>query len=151
MLAVCVSGNVLKSQGAAAPIWSNPGGFIALFSGIPTAGQVLAADVPYALAASATLNSVLGTQQNVFVSPIAGVIVAVSAINSVSGPTATMGIHINSAATASVTAAAGQFTSILGRVLTLSSTIITVAAGDEIEVRINTAAVGTVSIRVYIA
>ena len=150
MLAVGISGNVLKSQGAAAPIWSNPGGFIALFSGIPTAGQSLAADVPYALAASVTLNNILGSQQNVFVSPIAGIIVAVSAINSLSSSSATMSIHINSG-TASFTTAVGQFTLTDGRVLTIPSTTTLVSAGDRIEVRINAAAVGTVSIRVYIA
>jgi len=144
-----VVGNVLRTTGTA-PSWSTPGGFQTSFGGsVVAAGNILAYNVPVALVASVPLSSVLATPQNVFVMPVAGILVAASAYNSTGAATATGTVHVAGSATPIVTFAAGSFTSAGTKALTLSSTTATAAAGNTVEVRINVAATGTTLITLY--
>jgi hypothetical protein len=112
--------------------------------------MVLQYALPVALHATTVLGSSLGALSQVFVAPYAGILVACSAITSTSSA-ATISVHINSSATALVTSAASQFTATAGRVITLLSTTEIFAAGATIEVRVNTAAIGSCQITLYIA
>jgi hypothetical protein len=116
---------------------------------VVAAGNILAYNVPVALVASVPLSSVLATPQNVFVMPVAGILVAASAYNSTGAATATGTVHVAGSATPIVTFAAGSFTSAGTKALTLSSTTATAAAGNTVEVRINVAATGTTLITLY--
>jgi hypothetical protein len=151
MLSIGAAGTQLRSTGTV-PSWATPGGFCVNYAGnVTAAGMILCSNLPFALVGSATLNSTLGTLQNVFVTPYSGIIVAASGFNATSQSTATATVHVNGSATALITIAAGQFTATAARTLTLSSTTQTVAAGSTIEVRVNTAVTGNTQITLYIA
>jgi hypothetical protein len=151
MLSIGTAGTQLRSTGSV-PSWATPGGFCVNYAGnVTAAGMILCSNLPFALVGSATLNSTLGTLQNVFVTPYAGIIVAASGFSASSQPNATATVHVNGSATALITIAAGQFTATAARTLTLSSTTQTVAAGQTVEIRINTAAIGNCQIVLYIA
>jgi hypothetical protein len=151
MLSIGTAGTQLRSTGSV-PSWATPGGFCVNYAGTVTAaGMILCSNLPFALVGSATLNSTLGTLQNVFVTPYSGIIVAASGFNATSQANATATVHVNGSATALITIAAGQFTLTAARTLTLSSTTQTVAAGNTIEIRVNTAVTGNTQITLYIA
>ena len=145
-----VAGSVLRSTGTV-PAWATPRGFAISFGGNAGIGNVLQYNLPSALFASTTLNSTLGTVGNGFVTPISGILVAAAGYSTTSSATATATIHVNGSATALTTIAAGQFTATTNRTLTLASTTTAVSAGNLIEVRVNTAAIGNCQITLYIA
>jgi hypothetical protein len=127
-------------------------GFPVIYGGnVTAAGQVLQCGLPAALFASTTLNSTLGTQGNGFITPYSGILFAAAGYSTTSTATATATIHINGSATALTTIPAGTNFSVTGnRVMTLSATTNTIAAGSLVEVRINVAAVGACGITLYI-
>jgi hypothetical protein len=150
-LAISTVGSVLRSTGTV-PAWATPGGFAISFGGNVTAtGQFLQYNLPPALFATATLNSTINNVVNGFVTPISGILVAAAGYSTTSSATATATIHINGSTTALTTIPAGQFTSTTYRTLTLASTTTTVSAGNLVEVRVNTAAIGNCRITLYIA
>ena len=146
-----VAGTVLRSTGTV-PAWSTMAGFPVIYGGnVTAAGQVLQCGLPAALFGSTTLNSTLGTQGNGFITPYSGILFAAAGYSTTSTASATATIHINGSATALTTIPAGSNFSVTGnRVMTLSATTNTIAAGSLVEVRINVAAVGACGITLYI-
>ena len=147
-----VAGQMLRTT-STVPTWATPGGFPISFGGnASAAGMVLQYQLPSALFATTTLNSSLGTPGNGFVTPYSCILVAAAAYSTTSSTTATATIHVNGSATALTTIGAGTNFSVTGnRVLVLSASTNTIAAGSLVEVRVNTAAIGNCQITLYIA
>ena len=150
MLSIGITGTILRSTGTA-PAWSNPGGFIASFGGNAVAGNFLVYGLPYTLFSTTPLSSSFNNLANLFVMPIQGILVGASCYNFTGAPNATMTVHVNNGATASVTAAAGQFTPTAARALTISPTTTLISAGSTVEVRINVSTTGNTMIILYFA